>query len=99
MSRTAIVVNTRSVPAVDTGATITITEQLSDELSVTGLGVSLGVLLSSTGLKSVTSLLGSHCKAIPSSYCSTSGKGSLYPAQLWAEMFTDRLVLYIMSKL
>ena len=39
MSRTAIVVNTRSVPAVDTGATITITE----EPSVTGLGVSLGV--------------------------------------------------------
>ena len=49
MSRTAIVVNTRSVPAVDTGATITITE----EPSVTGLGVSLGVLLSSTGLESV----------------------------------------------
>ena len=63
MSRTANIVNTRSVPAVDTGATITITEKLSDELSVTGLGVSLGVLLSSTGLESVTSLLGSHCKA------------------------------------
>ena len=29
----------------------------------------------------------------------TSVKGSLYPAHLWAEMFTDRLVLYMMSKL
>ena len=47
MSRTAIAVNTRSV---DTGATITITGELSDELTVTGLDVSLGVLLSSTGL-------------------------------------------------
>ena len=46
MSRTAIVVNTRSVPAVDTGTTITIIEELSDELSVTGLVVSLGVLSS-----------------------------------------------------
>ena len=46
MSRTAIVVNTRSVPTVDTGTTITIIEELSDELSVTGLGVSLGVLSS-----------------------------------------------------
>ena len=55
MSRTAIVVNTRSVPAVDTGTIITITEELSDELSVTALSVSLGVLLSSTGLESVTS--------------------------------------------
>ena len=54
MSRTAIAVNTRSVPVVDTGTTITITEELSDELSVTGLGVSLGVQLSSTGLESVT---------------------------------------------
>ena len=47
MSRTAIVVNTRSVPAVDTGATITIlTGEPSEELSVTGLVVSLGVLSS-----------------------------------------------------
>ena len=53
MSRTAIVMNIRSVPTVDTGATITITEEPSDEFSVTGLGVSLGVLLSSTGLESV----------------------------------------------
>ena len=58
MSRTAFVANTRSVPAVDTGATTTITEELSDELSVTGLGVSLGVLLSSTGLESVE-----HCSS------------------------------------
>ena len=53
MSRTAIVMNIRSVPEVDTGTTITITEEPSEELSVTGLGVSLGVLLSSTGLESV----------------------------------------------
>ena len=29
----------------------------------------------------------------------SSGKGSLYPAQLWAEMLMDSVVLYMMSKL
>ena len=33
----------KSVPATDTGTTITRTEEPSDELSVTGLGVILGV--------------------------------------------------------
>ena len=42
MSTTYIVIR-KSVPATDTGTTITRTEEPSDELSVTGLGVILGV--------------------------------------------------------
>ena len=35
----------------------------------------------------------------PQPYLISIWKGSLYPAQLWAEMFTDSVVLYMMSKL
>ena len=31
----------------------------------------------------------------PSLHSMSSGKGSLYPAQLWAEMLTDSIVLYV----
>ena len=87
---------TVSAQANTAGTTILTNEKSLEGLLVVGLGVILGERCTT---ESIDSTMLMELKVKSSLYSISTSKKSLYPAQLWAEMFTDSVVLYMMSKL